>query len=48
MSHVTHKSCKEQAVDWMIERSAIRLDAIGNVLACAIVFCISFAVTAGI
>ena len=48
MSHVTNKSCKEQAVDWIIERQAIRIDALANVLACAIVFCIGFAVTAGV
>lgn len=42
------KSCKSQAVDWMIERQAVRIDAIANVLACAIVFCIGFKIAAGI
>lgn len=48
MPHTTTTTCREHAIDWMIERQAVRIDAIANVLACAFVFCIGFKITAGL
>lgn len=48
MSRANIKSCKEQAVEFLTERQAIRIEAVENVLLGAIVFCIAYAVTAGV
>lgn len=48
MSHTTTTTCREQAVDWMIERSATRCELIEFTLLGAIVFFIAYTITAGL
>ncbi len=48
MSRATIKSCKEQAVEFLTERQAIRIQEVEHILLGAIVFCIAFKVTAGL
>lgn len=48
MSRATIKSCKEHAVEFLTERQAIRIEAVENVLLGAIIFSISFIITAGV
>lgn len=48
MSRVITKSCKDQTVDWMIERSATRCELIEFTLLGAIVFFIAYTITAGL
>lgn len=48
MSRATIKSCKEQAVEFLTERQAIRIQEAEHILLGAIVFCIAFAITAGV
>lgn len=48
MSRATIKSCKEHAAEFLTERQIIRVEEIENLLLGVIVFCIAYAVTAGL